>query len=127
MVSKMAVENYSCGLSVRTDATEIVVYGNTYANRDVLRKLGGRWDARRKLWTFVLGTDLSQLNIQNESCHKEVVVKSKENVAVSKPSWLCNHEGAKIVNASRKSYMCFTCHPGVYGGYMVNGMRYTSD
>lgn len=135
----MPTEYLECGMSIWTQKQKIVVSGNTYAHRSLLREIGGEWNGETKNWIFKIGTDFMKLRALNPTwcCCQKAVITNKKNHMFNcaehypngyKPAWFCGHEGAEIYRFSNKSWSCEKCSPCKHtGGFLVGGFTYTGD
>ena len=119
------VEDLACGMKIKTLEKEniIQVYGNTYPSRNMLRVLGGVWNAAIKRWEFKMEDDM-KLNLFRELPPPWVCCLFATNIDYKthlytcedhhpngyKPDWFCGHPGAKITDSVGYSE-CDICMP----------------
>lgn len=138
----MPSEKLLCGMSVWTQQTKIVVSGQTFKHKEVLKSLGGLWNPVLKNWEFALNTDLSVLSLLAPTwacCQDAIILNVQNRMYVcethypdiskpGKPYWFCGHPGATVSCHSGQMSFCTTCSPCPHtGGFLVNGRTWTSD
>lgn len=102
------METLAKGLFMKQTPEGLEISGKTYDNRDLLKSLGGKWNAEKKVWVLPLTANVELLRQPPPPPAPAPVPRPVPRQKVFR-TWICGNKKAKLDPYNPQGPMIWVC------------------